>query len=159
MSAIYRVSRHSSQDGDPHNMWITIFTVQKPENCYGTPCKNCILKAVYVAQERYCSFKFRSHWNYRSSYFNFHFCRLNSAPASLWWKIKTELIYRKKSTSNQNHLALNQSFLNLKFQIDYKVTVVKTYSECFINGSKLQISFSLENFELKKNHFGSNKVN
>ena len=23
-------------------------------------------------------------------------CRLNSAPASLWWKIKTELIYRKK---------------------------------------------------------------
>ena len=76
-------------------------------NCL--PYKNCILKAVYVAQERYCSFKFRSHWNYQSSYFNFHFCRLNSAPASLMrfmenWKMKTELIDRKKSTSNQNHV-------------------------------------------------------
>ena len=75
------------------------------------------------------------------------------------WKMKTELIDRKKSTSNQNHLDSNQSFLNLKFQIDYKVTVVKTYSECFINVLKLQISFSLGNFELKKNHFGSNKIN
>ena len=38
----------------------------------------------------------------------------NSAPASLmWfmenWKMKTELIDRKKSTSNQNHLDSNQS--------------------------------------------------
>ena len=53
----------------------------------------------------------------------------------------------------------SKSFLNLKFQIEYKVTVVKTYFECFINGLKLQISFSLGNFELKKNHFGSNKKN
>ena len=35
---IYRVSCHSLQECDSHNMWITIFTIQRPENSDGTPC-------------------------------------------------------------------------------------------------------------------------
>ena len=71
--------------------------------------------------------------------------------------MKTGPIDRKKVNFKSKSSGFkSKSFLNLKFQID---TVVKTYSECFINGLKLQISFSLGNFELKKKHFGSNKKN
>ena len=72
--------------------------------------------------------------------------------------MKTELIDRKRVNFKSKSSGFkSKSILNLKFQIDYKLTVVKKYSECFINVLRLQISFSLGNYELKKNHFGLNK--
>ena len=38
LNLLYGVAGRSSQEGDPQNMYITIFTVQKPENCDGPPC-------------------------------------------------------------------------------------------------------------------------
>ena len=42
-SKYYRVSRQSSQECDSHNMKVTIFTIQRPENSAGTPCKSPVL--------------------------------------------------------------------------------------------------------------------
>ena len=94
-----------------------------------------------------------------TAYFNF-LLSTEICPVFAMEKMKTEPMDRKKVNFKLKSSGFkSKSFLNLKFQIDYKVTVVKTYSECFIDVLKLQISFSLGNFELKKNHFGSNKKN
>ena len=129
-----------------------------------------VLKAVYVAQERYRSFKCLSHLNLSfhflgfTAYFNSIFTSVNWILPRLrllcFGELKlSQQIEKKVNFKSKSSGFKSKSFLNLKFQIDYKVTVVKKYFEYYINVLNLQISFSLGNYELKKNHFGLNKWN